>query len=152
MSAFASQLAKIEKRVETLEARASEQAAVNQQLVTWVGDVGSVRTLQTIGADGRADPAPNVRRTGELKIVNKMNSDQKVVINGATMHTVLANETLLVPVPVGAVTTQISGKGPISWFIGPQNYTQEVIIAPAAQIRCTKRAPASNSPWVRSRN
>ncbi len=126
-------LAEFEKRVKTLEDRTYEQASLTKEVVNWVRDVGNVATLQAYGSKDSDTPASNVQRSGRLKIVNRMNSDQRVVVNGTDLITVLANETRSLPVPVGTVTTQISGEGPISWFIGPQNYTQEIIIAPVGR-------------------
>jgi hypothetical protein len=126
-------VAKIEREVKGIVDRAEDQEKLNEQVVSWVRGVGGRDSV--VWSKGSDDPTPaaNVRRSGQLRIHNQMNSHQTVVINGTDLITLLANETRIVPVAVGTVTTQITGEAPISWFIGPQNYTQDIIIAPAAR-------------------
>jgi hypothetical protein len=147
----ASRLTQVEQDVRGLQGRTAEQDELTKAKLKGLDDrvdhqdklqremAKSMRVgfgpevLQAIGPlDGVAE---KVQREGHLIIHNQMSSYQLVVVNGTYPIWVAPNpnQPWDQPVPVGTATTQIAGEAPISWFIGPQNYTQHIIIAPAGR-------------------
>jgi hypothetical protein len=132
--------ATLEQRIASLEKKFEEQSVRTRQVVNWVQRVSGPETLQAKNVPMGAERPVDVQEFGLLRIVNRMSADQKIAVNGADLYTVEAKGVREIKVRVGTVTTQITGESPISWFIGPQNYVQEVIIAPAV------RNPLANPP------
>jgi len=128
-SSMAARLDALEKRIQSLEDLQAAQGGFNSQVASYI------RGPAYVGAIGsRLSPtAPvNPPTTGELQIRNQMRTVQQVVVNGTDLYTVAPGSTRAVKVGVGSITTQIRGEKPLTWFIGAPNYTQEIIIAPAA--------------------
>ncbi len=128
-SSVAARLDALEKRIQSLEDLQAAQGGFNSQVASYI------RGPAYVGAIGsRLNPtAPvNPPTSGELQIRNQMRSVQQVVVNGTDLYTVAPGSTRAVKVGVGSITTQIRGEKPLTWFIGAPNYTQEIIIAPAA--------------------
>ena len=87
-----------------------------------------------------------VRNSGELRIRNDMSTGQSLVVNGTTTVYVPAHAVQVVTVPSGTATTELAGETTKSWMIGAPNYSQEVIIAPAAR----KAPPGNTIRWQMS--
>jgi hypothetical protein len=125
-SDMAAQLARLEQRVKVLENAADNQETLNLQLAEWVN---GHKGMAAIGAK----PAVAPPTSGTLSVRNDMSTAQDVLINGGALHRVEPHSVLVVPVPVGSITTQIRGEGALTWFVGAPNYAQEIIIAPATR-------------------
>jgi hypothetical protein len=130
----------LEDRVKALEESSREQSTMTKDVVDWVRVVSGPKVLHSLGSTDGSTPPVTVQQFGQLRIQNRMNSDQRIVVNGTDLYTVEGKGTRVITVPVGTVTTQIRGEAPISWFLGPQNYLQEIIIAPAIRNPLTSTA------------
>ncbi len=74
------------------------------------------------------------RSTGTLAIHNNTDGGQSLVVNGVAIVDVPAHGSQRVTVPSGTATTELvgAGEGVRSWAVGPPNYVQDVILAPAS--------------------
>jgi hypothetical protein len=123
---LAAQVARLEQRVKVLENAADNQESLNLQLAEWVN---GHKGMAAMGVK----PAVAPPSSGTLAIRNDMLTPQDVVVNGGALHRVEPHSVLVVPVPVGSITTQIRGEGALTWYVGAPNYHQEIIIAPATR-------------------
>jgi hypothetical protein len=123
---LAAQVARLEQRVKVLENAADNQETLNVQLAEWVN---GHKGVAAIGVKPSVAPPTS----GTLRIRNDMLTPQDVVVNGGALHRVEPHSVLVVPVPVGSITTQIHGEGAMTWYVGAPNYSQEIIIAPAVR-------------------
>jgi hypothetical protein len=128
---LAAQVARLEQRIKVLENAADNQENLNVQLAEWVN--GHKYNGQGAMAAIGVKPSVAPPTSGTLHIHNDMLTPQDVVINGGALHRVEPHSTLVVPVPVGSITTQIRGEGAMTWHIGAPNYSQDIIIAPAVR-------------------
>ncbi len=87
------------------------------------------------------------RSAGELQIRNDMGTGQSLVINGVDSVYVPAHSRRTITVPSGTATTELAGEGVKSWMIGAPNYSQEVIIAPAARSSSWQYDPLTGGWW-----
>ena len=72
--------------------------------------------------------------SGTLLIRNDMSVGQRIEVNGQASYFIGPKSSLGFTVPVGTATTQLPGEGTKSWFIGPPNYIQSIIIAPSHDV------------------
>lgn len=81
-------------------------------------------------ADFQGAVESTVRSQGTLTIVNKMATDQDIIVEGM-QYRVLAGSTLPVAVTSGTVSARLPGQEAKNWVVGPANkYNQVVHIEP----------------------
>lgn len=166
---LAGRVAALEKQVADLQKANSSLVTIAHDQAVMLGDIAKGRmdasgnkhyvpSVQAIrdDQDSRSQLVDTVvhdmaRSTGQLKITNRMNVGQSVVVNGTTTVFVPANDAQTVTVPAGTATTQLAGEGVKSWMIGAPSYYQEIIIAPIASNVVTSITwhydPATGAWW-----
>jgi len=96
----------------------------------------------------------SLKTTGTFQIVNKTVSHQWIFVN-RTERFLRPNETLVLEVPVGTVTTQLPGQDLVNWTVTAPDYSQSVDIVPLPTPTRTivepplfSRLPSSTAPPV----
>jgi hypothetical protein len=71
----------------------------------------------------------SLKATGKFEIVNKTISHQWIFVN-RTERFLRPNETIILEVPVGTVTTQLPGQELVNWTVAAPEYSQSIEIVP----------------------
>lgn len=79
-------------------------------------------------------------RKGKFTVHNRMNTDQRIVINGYQKY-IVAGARDEFEVNTGTVTTQLPGQQPMNWVVGLPNYTHSIEIKPTY-------TPVTRGRWI----
>ncbi len=75
---------------------------------------------------------PSLANQGKLTVENNTDSDRQMWING-TSYWIWAGSKLTVQVPVGEVTTKVTGEDARTWTIGEPNFEERIEIVRRSQ-------------------